>query len=74
MNIVASPSSTRSMRSRPLTARPPATVSLAWLLAQPTVLSPIASATSADQLAELLACAEMELSPAELQALSDASA
>ena len=31
----------------------PAAVALAWLLAQPTVLAPIASATSTDQLAEL---------------------
>ena len=33
-----------------------AAVALAWLLAQPTVLAPIASATSTEQLAELLAC------------------
>lgn len=51
----------------------PAAVSLAWLLAQPTVLAPIASATSVDQLAELVACAEIELSPGELQALTAAS-
>ncbi len=52
----------------------PATVSLAWLLAQPTVLAPIASATSADQLAELVACAEIELSAQELAALDAAGA
>jgi aryl-alcohol dehydrogenase-like predicted oxidoreductase len=52
----------------------PATISLAWLLARPTVLAPIASATSADQLAELVACAEIELSPGELQALTAAGA
>jgi aryl-alcohol dehydrogenase (NADP+) len=51
----------------------PAAVSLAWLLAQPTVLAPIASATSPSQLAELLACAELELSAAELDALAAAS-
>jgi aryl-alcohol dehydrogenase-like predicted oxidoreductase len=51
----------------------PAAVSLAWLLAQPTVLAPIASATSAAQLAELLQCAELELPEAELRRLSDAS-
>ncbi|MGP0102703.1 MAG: aldo/keto reductase [Solirubrobacteraceae bacterium] len=53
---------------------PVAAVSLAWLLAQPTVLAPIASATSTEQLTELLACAKLELSPAELDRLSAASA
>ena len=52
----------------------PAAVSLAWLLAQPTVLAPIASATSPAQMAELVACAELELSTAELDALSAAGA
>jgi aryl-alcohol dehydrogenase-like predicted oxidoreductase len=42
---------------------------LAWLLAQPTVLAPIASATSTEQLAQLLACAELQLTPAELERL-----
>jgi aryl-alcohol dehydrogenase-like predicted oxidoreductase len=51
----------------------PAAVSLAWLLAQPTVLAPIASATSTAQLAELLQCAELELSEAELERLRVAS-
>ncbi len=50
-----------------------AAVSLAWLLAQPTVLAPIASATSTEQLTELLACAALELSPAELERLNAAS-
>jgi aryl-alcohol dehydrogenase-like predicted oxidoreductase len=48
----------------------PAAVALAWLLAQPTVLAPIASATSPQQLAELLACVQLELSAAELERLS----
>ncbi len=47
-----------------------AAVALAWLLAQPTVLAPIASATSTEQLAELLALTELELSAEELEALS----
>ncbi|HWF31857.1 MAG TPA: aldo/keto reductase [Solirubrobacteraceae bacterium] len=51
-----------------------ATVALAWLAAQPTVLAPIASATSPAQLGELVALAELELTPAELERLSDASA
>jgi aryl-alcohol dehydrogenase-like predicted oxidoreductase len=50
-----------------------AAVALAWLLAQPTVLAPIASATSTEQLAQLLACAEIELSSAELDLLSSRS-
>ena len=52
---------------------PVASVSLAWLLAQPTVLAPIASATSLEQLAELVACATLELSAAELERLDRAS-
>jgi aryl-alcohol dehydrogenase-like predicted oxidoreductase len=53
---------------------PVAAVALAWLLAQPTVLAPIASATSPEQLAELVACVELELSPGELKRLDVASA
>jgi aryl-alcohol dehydrogenase-like predicted oxidoreductase len=51
-----------------------AAVALAWLLAQPTVLAPIASATSTEQLAELVACVDLELSPQELARLDTASA
>jgi aryl-alcohol dehydrogenase-like predicted oxidoreductase len=50
-----------------------AAVALAWLRAQPTVLAPIASATSTDQLAELLASAQLELSADELARLSAVS-
>jgi aryl-alcohol dehydrogenase-like predicted oxidoreductase len=51
-----------------------AAVALAWLAAQPTVVAPVASATSTQQLAELLASVELELSAEELARLSDASA
>jgi len=51
-----------------------AAVALAWLLAQPTVLAPIASATSPEQLAELTQCAELRLSAAALERLDTASA
>lgn len=51
-----------------------AAVALAWLTAQPTVLAPIASATSVEQLNELIASAELKLSAAELKRLADASA
>jgi aryl-alcohol dehydrogenase-like predicted oxidoreductase len=50
----------------------PAAVALAWLLAQPTVLAPIASATSTDQLTQLMAAAEIELSAEDLTRLRDA--
>jgi aryl-alcohol dehydrogenase-like predicted oxidoreductase len=51
-----------------------AAVSLAWLLAQPTVAAPIASATSPEQLADLMASVELELTPAEIERLSSAGA
>jgi aryl-alcohol dehydrogenase (NADP+) len=49
-------------------------VALAWLLAQPTVVAPVASATSREQLAELLPAAELKLSADQLERLSAASA
>lgn len=51
-----------------------AAVALAWLIAQPTVAAPVASATSPEQLAEVLAASELELSPEQLERLSEASA
>ena len=48
----------------------PAAVALAWLRAQPTVLSPIASARNAEQLAPLLASVELDLDDAELDRLT----
>jgi aryl-alcohol dehydrogenase-like predicted oxidoreductase len=50
-----------------------AAVALAWLLAQPTVLAPIASATSPEQLAELLECARLALTVDEIERLNAAS-
>lgn len=50
-----------------------AAVALAWLRVQPTVLAPIASATSPAQLTELLASTALELSEQELARLSAAS-
>jgi aryl-alcohol dehydrogenase-like predicted oxidoreductase len=49
-----------------------AAVALAWLAAQPTVAAPIASVTSPQQLRELLAAAELALTPAEIARLSAA--
>ncbi|MXG27680.1 aldo/keto reductase [Streptomyces sp. YIM 132580] len=51
-----------------------ATVALAWLAARPTVAAPIASARTVDQLPALLAVADLELTDAELTALTEASA
>ncbi|MEU5578256.1 aldo/keto reductase [Streptomyces huasconensis] len=51
-----------------------ATVALAWLAAQPTVAAPIASARTVEQLPALLAVADLELTDAELAALTAASA
>jgi aryl-alcohol dehydrogenase-like predicted oxidoreductase len=48
-------------------------VALAWLAAQPTVVSPIASARTVEQLAELLPMAGLTLGEDELEALSGAS-
>ncbi len=49
-------------------------VSLAWLRRQPTVVAPIASARTVDQLPDLLASAALDLSDDEVAALTEASA
>jgi aryl-alcohol dehydrogenase (NADP+) len=49
-----------------------AAVSLAWLLTQPTVAAPIASARTVEQLKELLPVATLGLSAGELERLSTA--
>jgi aryl-alcohol dehydrogenase-like predicted oxidoreductase len=48
---------------------PVAAVALAWLAAQPTVLAPIASATSPEQLQELIASTQLQLTAEELERL-----
>jgi aryl-alcohol dehydrogenase-like predicted oxidoreductase len=52
----------------------PAQVSLAWLMAQPTVTAPIVSATSLKQLDEIMKAAELKLGAADIAALDKASA
>jgi len=52
----------------------PAQVSLAWLIARPSITAPIASATSVAQLKELLGGVELQLSGEEIAALDRASA
>ncbi len=51
-----------------------ATISLAWLMAQPTILAPIASATSVAQVEDLIAAPELKLSEDALAKLTAASA
>lgn len=52
----------------------PTQIAIAWLLAQPAITAPIASATTLDQLHELLGAAEVKLDPQSLQQLDQASA
>jgi aryl-alcohol dehydrogenase-like predicted oxidoreductase len=51
-----------------------ATIALAWLAAQPTVVAPIASARTPEQLPALLRSIEVKLTQAEIAKLSEASA
>jgi aryl-alcohol dehydrogenase-like predicted oxidoreductase len=51
-----------------------AQVALAWTMAQPGITSPIASATSLDQLDDLVKAAHLTLPPDVLQKLDEASA
>ncbi len=52
----------------------PASVALAWLIARPPMTAPIASATSVDQLNELIAGTRLKLAPAAIERLNQASA
>jgi aryl-alcohol dehydrogenase-like predicted oxidoreductase len=52
----------------------PARVALAWLLAEPTVTAPIASATSVDQLHDLTEATRLELDGVAVEELNAASA
>ena len=51
-----------------------ATIALAWVKAQPGITAPIASATSVEQARELIAALTFELSPGQVELLSEASA
>jgi len=50
-----------------------ASVALAWTMAQPAITAPIASATSLEQVNELIMAMTLELSAGQLERLSDAS-
>ena len=52
----------------------PAQIAIAWLISQPTITAPIASATNLDQLKELIEAATIELDPAAIDHLNEASA
>jgi aryl-alcohol dehydrogenase-like predicted oxidoreductase len=51
----------------------PATVALAWQIARPSITAPIASATSVDQLKELVAATRLTLDQAAIEQLDTAS-
>ena len=51
----------------------PGKVAIAWLIARPSVTAPIASATSVEQLKELVDAANLQLEPASIETLSQAS-
>ena len=55
------------------TGAAPASVALAWSMAQPTITAPIASATSLEQVDELIAAMTLELTAGQLERLSEAS-
>ncbi|GHO48278.1 aldo/keto reductase [Ktedonospora formicarum] len=52
----------------------PAQVSLAWLIARPSITSPIASATSVEQLRDLMKALELKLDASAIKTLDEASA
>jgi aryl-alcohol dehydrogenase-like predicted oxidoreductase len=51
----------------------PAKVALAWLISQPTITAPIASATNLEQLNQLIEATTLELAPSSLEMLNQAS-
>lgn len=53
---------------------PPATIALAWLLAKPTIVAPVVSATRPEQVEALMSAASVELQRSQLVELDRASA
>ncbi len=51
-----------------------ASVSLSWLIARPSITAPIASATSLEQLNDLIKATELELNHYQIELLNEASA
>jgi aryl-alcohol dehydrogenase-like predicted oxidoreductase len=56
------------------TGAPQARIALAWVMAQPGITAPIASASHVSQLQEIVKAAELQLDPGTLQLLDRASA
>lgn len=52
----------------------PAQISLAWLIARPSITAPIVSATSLSQLDELVSATQLQLATEDIKALDEASA
>jgi aryl-alcohol dehydrogenase-like predicted oxidoreductase len=52
----------------------PATIALAWLLSKPNIVAPVASATAADQVFDLVVAASVQLTRSQLSTLDRASA
>jgi aryl-alcohol dehydrogenase-like predicted oxidoreductase len=52
----------------------PAQIALAWLIARPSITAPIASATSREQLDELVGATTLQLDPESIELLNQASA
>ncbi|MEW9584426.1 aldo/keto reductase [Paraburkholderia sp. DGU8] len=52
----------------------PSTVALAWIIARPSVMAPIASTTSVEQLESMVAATRLQLSPEDLTLLNEVSA
>jgi aryl-alcohol dehydrogenase-like predicted oxidoreductase len=52
----------------------PASIALAWLIASPSITAPIASATSLEQLNDLIQATRLELDHSSMQLLNQASA
>jgi aryl-alcohol dehydrogenase-like predicted oxidoreductase len=59
--------------ARELKAKP-AQVALAWLMARPSITAPIASATTVEQLHELVGATRLDLPSAAVEKLNQASA
>ncbi len=51
----------------------PAQVSLAWMMARPSITAPIASASKPEQMDDLIKATALKLSPAQIEALNAAS-
>jgi aryl-alcohol dehydrogenase-like predicted oxidoreductase len=56
------------------TGAPPARIAIAWVMAQPGITAPIASASSVEQLHEIVRAAQLKLDPDTIALLDRASA